>query len=564
MAKVDLIVPDIGNFDDVDVIEILTNVGDTVAIDDPILTLESDKASMDVPADKAGTITEILVKIGDKIKEGDVYARIDMSAVDAPKAEEPKAEAPKADAPVVAQETPQAAPATVSAAAEVIELRVPDIGNFDEVDVIEVLASAGDRVELDQPLLTLESDKASMDVPAEKAGVIESIVVNVGDKIKEGDLIGTLKVEGAAPAAVAQSAPAQAQAVSEAPAPARTESIASATGVFKAPHPADPIPEAPHMPEPAANVDISTAHASPSVRAFARELGADLNQVKGSGRKGRILRDDVTLYIKNVLSGKTQLAGAAAPQGASYGGGLDLLPWPKVDFAKFGEIEEAPLSRIKKISGANLARNWAMIPHVAQFDEADITSLEALRKQLNKECEREGARLTILAFLVKACVKALQKFPEFNSSLDGDKLILKKYYHIGFAADTPNGLVVPVIRDCDKKGVIEIAAEMRELAGLARDGKLKPDQMQGGTFTISSLGGIGGTNFIPIINAPEVAILGVSRNETKPVWNGKEFEPRLMLPLSLSYDHRVIDGALGARFIVYLNALLTDMRRALI
>nr|WP_279618168.1 dihydrolipoyllysine-residue acetyltransferase [Ignatzschineria sp. RMDPL8A] len=564
MAKVDLIVPDIGNFDDVDVIEILANVGDTVAIDDPILTLESDKASMDVPADKAGTITEILVKIGDKIKEGDVYARIDMSAVDAPKAEEPSVEAPKADAPVVAQEAPQAAPAPVSAAAEVIELRVPDIGNFDEVDVIEVLASAGDRVELDQPLLTLESDKASMDVPAEKAGVIESIVVNVGDKIKEGDLIGTLKVEGAAPAAAAQSAPAQAQVASQAAAPARTESIASVTGVFKAPHPADPIPEAPHMPEPAASVDISTAHASPSVRAFARELGADLNQVKGSGRKGRILRDDVTLYIKNVLSGKTQLAGAAAPQGASYGGGLDLLPWPKVDFAKFGEIEEAPLSRIKKISGANLARNWAMIPHVAQFDEADITSLEALRKQLNKEFEREGARLTILAFLVKACVKALQKFPEFNSSLDGDKLILKKYYHIGFAADTPNGLVVPVIRDCDKKGVIEIAAEMRELAGLARDGKLKPDQMQGGTFTISSLGGIGGTNFIPIINAPEVAILGVSRNETKPVWNGKEFEPRLMLPLSLSYDHRVIDGALGARFIVYLNALLTDMRRALI
>lgn len=564
MAKVDLIVPDIGNFDDVDVIEILANVGDTVAIDDPILTLESDKASMDVPADKAGTITEILVKIGDKIKEGDVYARIDMSAVDAPKAEEPSVEAPKTDAPVAAQEAPQVAPAPVSAAAEVIELRVPDIGNFDEVDVIEVLASAGDRVELDQPLLTLESDKASMDVPAEKAGVIESIVVNVGDKIKEGDLIGTLKVEGAAPAAVAQSAPVQAQVVSQSAAPARTESIASATGVFKAPHPADPIPEAPHMPEPAASVDISTAHASPSVRAFARELGADLNQVKGSGRKGRILRDDVTLYIKNVLSGKTQLAGAAAPQGASYGGGLDLLPWPKVDFAKFGEIEEAPLSRIKKISGANLARNWAMIPHVAQFDEADITSLEALRKQLNKEFEREGARLTILAFLVKACVKALQKFPEFNSSLDGDKLILKKYYHIGFAADTPNGLVVPVIRDCDKKGVIEIAAEMRELAGLARDGKLKPDQMQGGTFTISSLGGIGGTNFIPIINAPEVAILGVSRNETKPVWNGKEFEPRLMLPLSLSYDHRVIDGALGARFIVYLNALLTDMRRALI
>lgn len=393
-----------------------------------------------------------------------------------------------------------------------------------------------------------------MDVPADKAGVITEIAIKIGDKVKEGDLV--VKIQSVGTETASTPAP-KAEAVK---APETVVVTSSSEPTLKAPHPGQQLPVA--VDTNAATLDFSGAHASPSVRAFARELGANLNEVKGSGRNQRILREDVLQYVKGVLSGVTAVAGQKVV--STNGGGLDLLPWPKVDFSKFGEVEERDLSRIQKISGANLARNWAMIPHVAQFDEADITDLEELRKQLNKEYERSGARVTILAFLFKAVVKALQKFPEFNSSLEGDKLILKKYYHIGFAADTPNGLVVPVIRDCDKKGVLEIAAEMRELAGLAREGKLKGDQMTGGCFTISSLGGIGGTNFIPIINAPEVAILGVAKNQVKPVWNGKEFEPRLMIPLSLSYDHRVIDGALGARFIVYLNELLTDMRRMVI
>ncbi len=537
MAKIDLIVPDIGNFDDVDVIEIPIKVGDSVEIDQTLLTLESDKASMDLPAEHAGVITEILVKVGDTLKEGDLYARMDTAAVTASEADSVES---------VAEESEVKAAASGS----VEELRVPDIGNFDEVDVIEVAIKPGDLVEVDQTLATLESDKASMDIPAEKAGTIVDVMIKEGDSLKEGDLVATIEVAGTVKSEASVASQTTESASEE------VEKSVEAAPTLKAPHPAKPLPKAPVVEE--VKIDFSGVHASPSVRAFARELGANLNEVSGTGRKGRILKEDVVKYIKSVLTGATK------PAATGSGVGLDLLPWPKVDFSKFGEVEEVPLSRIKKISGANLARNWVKIPHVAQFDEADITELEALRKQLNKEYEREGARVTILAFLFKAVVKALQKFPEFNSSLEGENLILKKYYHIGFAADTPNGLVVPVIRDCDKKGVLEIAAEMRELAGLAREGKLTPDQMQGGTFTISSLGGIGGTNFIPIINAPEVAILGVARNQMKPVWNGKEFEPRLMLPLALSYDHRVIDGALGARFIVYLNQLLTDMRRALI
>lgn len=554
MANIDLRVPDIGNSDAVDVIEINVKVGDVVSIDDTLMTLESDKASMDVPAESAGKIVELLVKVGDQVSTGDVIARIeavDMAEAEAeekaPAVETPKA-APKVEAPKV--EVAQVA----SQSGEIAEIRIPAVGNSDELDVIDIPVKVGDSVKVDDTLATLESDKASMDVPADKAGVITEIAIKIGDKVKEGDLV--VKIQSVGTETASTPAP-KAEAVK---APETVVVTSSSEPTLKAPHPGQQLPVA--VDTNAATLDFSGAHASPSVRAFARELGANLNEVKGSGRNQRILREDVLQYVKGVLSGATAVAGQKVV--STNGGGLDLLPWPKVDFSKFGEVEERDLSRIQKISGANLARNWAMIPHVAQFDEADITDLEELRKQLNKEYERSGARVTILAFLFKAVVKALQKFPEFNSSLEGDKLILKKYYHIGFAADTPNGLVVPVIRDCDKKGVLEIAAEMRELAGLARDGKLKGDQMTGGCFTISSLGGIGGTNFIPIINAPEVAILGVAKNQVKPVWNGKEFEPRLMIPLSLSYDHRVIDGALGARFIVYLNELLTDMRRMVI
>ncbi|OYQ81234.1 dihydrolipoyllysine-residue acetyltransferase [Ignatzschineria sp. F8392] len=562
MANIDLRVPDIGNSDAVDVIEINVKVGDIVAVDDTLVTLESDKASMDVPAEAAGKITEILVAVGDQVQTGDVIARVEaVSEADATvnnDAAEAKSEVvaePSPKAPTVAETSTVKSSSTTGG--EIAEVTIPAVGNSDELDVIDIAVKVGDHVKLDDTLVTLESDKASMDVPADKEGVITEIALSVGDKVKEGDLVVKIQTGGAVTAAAQTSAPAQVDAPAK---EVQQDVVKSSSESLKAPHKGDQLPIAPV--QNAAELDFSGAHATPSVRAFARELGADLNQVKGSGRNNRILREDVLQYVKGVLSGSVATSGAKASN--VNGGGLDLLPWPKVDFSKFGEVEERELSRIQKISGANLARNWAMIPHVAQFDEADITELEALRKQLNKEYEREGVRVTILAFLFKAVVKALQKFPEFNSSLEGDKLILKKYYHIGFAADTPNGLVVPVIRDCDKKGVLEIATEMRELAGLAREGKLRGDQMTGGCFTISSLGGIGGTNFIPIINAPEVAILGVAKNQVKPVWNGKEFEPRLMIPLSLSYDHRVIDGALGARFIVYLNELLTDMRRMVI
>lgn len=564
MANIDLRVPDIGNSDAVDVIEINVKVGDIVAVDDTLVTLESDKASMDVPAEAAGKVTEILVAVGDQVQTGDVIARVEAvdqaqkgSTTNEVQSSEKVVEATPSASKVSETEAVTKVAENSSATGEIAEITIPAVGNSDELDVIDIAVEVGDHVELDETLVTLESDKASMDVPADKEGVITEIALSVGDKVKEGDLVVKIQTGGAVTAAAQTSAPAQVDAPAK---EVQQDVVKSSSESLKAPHKGDQLPIAPV--QNAAELDFSGAHATPSVRAFARELGADLNQVKGSGRNNRILREDVLQYVKGVLSGS--VATSTAKAATVNGGGLDLLPWPKVDFSKFGEVEERELSRIQKISGANLARNWAMIPHVAQFDEADITELEALRKQLNKEYEREGVRVTILAFLFKAVVKALQKFPEFNSSLEGDKLILKKYYHIGFAADTPNGLVVPVIRDCDKKGVLEIATEMRELAGLAREGKLRGDQMTGGCFTISSLGGIGGTNFIPIINAPEVAILGVAKNQVKPVWNGKEFEPRLMIPLSLSYDHRVIDGALGARFIVYLNELLTDMRRMVI
>jgi pyruvate dehydrogenase E2 component (dihydrolipoamide acetyltransferase) len=471
-----------------------------------------------------------------------------------------------------------------SGMADLKEARVPDIGGHGDVPVIEVLVSVGDTVSKDQGLVTLESDKATMEVPAPFAGVVRELKVKLGEHLSEGGLVALIEPTDAAPEAAklpaaeapAKPEPKQEQEQEQPPEP---KEVVAPEPVAPA-----PAPVAPARPSPAdsaapmgaglppvrfdadAVLPDKVPYASPAVRLFARELGVDLTQVSGSERGGRISKDDVQKFIKSVMSGGASVA--AARIGGS-GGGLDLIPWPKIDFAKFGEIESKPLSRIQKISGANLARNWAMIPHVTQFDDADITALEELRVALNDENAKaiaagKAGKVTMLAFLIKACVAALRKYPNFNASLDGDALVLKKYIHIGFAADTPNGLVVPVLRDVDQKGVSQIAREMGELAGLARDGKLKPDQMQGGCFTISSLGGIGGTAFTPIINAPEVAILGVSKASVKPVWNGEKFKPRTMLPLSLSYDHRVIDGAAAARFTAYLAQLLGDMRRAML
>jgi len=469
--------------------------------------------------------------------------------------------------------------------AELKEARVPDIGGYDDVPVIEVLVKPGDVVAKDQGLVTLESDKATMEVPAPFAGTIKEVKAKLGDSLSEGSLVALIEPAGevAAPRAEPE-APAKEKAASETGAKvapvevpaqpdrlaadsiAEVESGAPVPALAPVAEPGDPSSRPPLRFEADAVLPGKVPYASPAVRLLARELGVDLAQVAGTQRGGRIGKDDVQKYVKAALSGGVA-GGTSSPTGS--GGGLNLIPWPKVDFAKFGEIEARPLSRIQKISGANLARNWAMIPHVTQHDDADITELEALRVALNEENAKAIAagkvgKLTMLAFLIKASVAALKKYPNFNASLDGDNLVLKKYCNIGFAADTPNGLVVPVLRDADQKGVLEIAKEMGELAALARDGKLKPEQMQGGCFTISSLGGIGGTAFTPIINAPEVAILGVSKSETKPVWNGEKFKPRLVLPLSLSYDHRVIDGAAAARFTDYLAKLLGDMRRAML
>jgi pyruvate dehydrogenase E2 component (dihydrolipoamide acetyltransferase) len=437
-------------------------------------------------------------------------------------------------------------------------IQVPDIGDFDTVEVIEVLVKVGDVVKAEQSLITVESDKASMEIPSSHGGVVKSIDVKVGDKVKQGSVVVHVEVA----AASAATAPAIVAAV---PAPAVVASAApAAPPSVQAPTPAAAavvsVPSTPAVAAEKLEVPVSTAglpHASPSVRKFARELGVELTRVTGSGPKSRITQEDVQGFVKAALAGN----GAATASNMTLGGGLDLLPWPKVDFTKFGAITPKPLSRIKKISGANLHRNWVMIPHVTNNDEANITDLEALRITLNKENEKSGVKVTMLAFLIKAVVAGLKKFPEFNASIDGDQLILKQYFHIGFAADTPNGLVVPVIRDADKKGILELAQESSELAKKARDGKLSPAEMQGGCFSISSLGGIGGTHFTPIINAPELAILGVSRSFMKPVWDGKQFGPQLTLPLSLSYDHRVIDGAAAARFNAYLCSLLADFRR---
>ncbi|EHH2560517.1 pyruvate dehydrogenase complex dihydrolipoyllysine-residue acetyltransferase [Vibrio parahaemolyticus] len=516
-------VPDIGG-DEVEVTEIMVAIGDSIEEEQSLITVEGDKASMEVPAPFAGTLKEIKVAAGDKVSTGSLIMVFETAGSGAPAAP-------------AAVEAPAAAAPAASAAKEV---NVPDIGG-DEVEVTEIMVAVGDTVEEEQSLITVEGDKASMEVPAPFAGTVKEIKIAAGDKVSTGSLIMVFEVAGAAPAPAAAAAPAQAAAPAAAPAP-KVEALAAAAGDFQD--------------------NDEYAHASPVVRRLAREFGVNLSKVKGSGRKSRILKEDVQNYVKEALK---RLESGAAASGKGDGAALGLLPWPKVDFSKFGETEVQPLSRIKKISGANLHRNWVMIPHVTQWDNADITALEAFRKEQNAiEAKKDtGMKITPLVFIMKAAAKALEAFPAFNSSLseDGESLILKKYVNIGIAVDTPNGLVVPVFKDVNKKGIYELSEELMAVSKKARAGKLTAADMQGGCFTISSLGGIGGTAFTPIVNAPEVGILGVSKSEMKPVWNGKEFEPRLQLPLSLSYDHRVIDGAEGARFITYLNSCLSDIRR---
>ncbi|CAN7496388.1 dihydrolipoyllysine-residue acetyltransferase [Variovorax sp. LjRoot290] len=532
---IDIKVPDIGDFSDVPVIEIFVKPGDTVKAEDPLVSLESDKATMDVPAPRGGVVESIAVKLGDKVSEGSVIMTF--------KAEGGAAAPAPAEA---AKPSVSAAPSATSAPAGVAEVRVPDIGDFTDVPVIEIFVKVGDTVKAEDPLVSLESDKATMDVPAPLSGVVQAIGIKIGDKVSEGSVILTLAT-GEVPAASAAAAPAASAAATAAPAAAAAAAAQAVASTGTA------IDEA----------TFALAYAGPAVRKLARELGVDLGKLKGSGEHGRIVRADVEAFAKGAAAAPAPGKAAAAPAGGGVGG-IDLLPWPKVDFAKFGPTERKELSRIKKISAANLHRNWVVIPHVTTHDEADITELEPFRVQMNKELEKSGVKISMLPFMMKAAVAALKKFPEFNASLDGDALVLKNYWHIGFAADTPNGLMVPVIRDADRKTVPEIAKEMGELAKLARDGKLKPDQMSGGTFTISSLGGIGGIYFTPIINAPEVAIMGVCKSYWKQhSSDGKTYTSRLTLPLSLSWDHRVIDGAAAARFNVYFANVLADLRRVL-
>ncbi|ODS65357.1 MAG: dihydrolipoyllysine-residue acetyltransferase [Acidovorax sp. SCN 65-108] len=561
MALVDIQVPDIGDFDEVGVIELLVKVGDTVKAEQSLITVESDKASMEIPSSHAGVVKELKIALGDKVKQGSVIAVVESADAVASAPAAAPAPAAVAPAPVAAAASAPVAPAAAPATAGPVEVRVPDIGDFKDVAVIELLVKVGDTIKLEQSLFTVESDKASMEIPSPAAGVVKELKVKIGDTVNIGDLVALLEgVAGSAPAAAvapaAPAAPAAAPAAAPVAAPAPVAAAVApvaATASVPAHQPGTPTAGLPH--------------ASPSVRKFARELGVPIDEVKGSGPKGRITQDDVQNFTKQVMAGAAQTKAQAAKAPAASGGsggsgvGLDLLPWPKVDFTKFGPVERKDLSRIKKISGANLHRNWVVIPHVTNHDDADITDLEAFRVQFNKENEKSGVKVTMLAFMIKAAVAALKKFPEFNSSLDGDQLVLKNYFHIGFAADTPNGLVVPVIRDADQKGIVQISQEMGDLAKKARDGKLGPADMTGGCFSISSLGGIGGRYFTPIINAPEVAIMGVCKSSIEPKWDGKQFAPRLMLPLSLSWDHRVIDGAAAARFNVYFASLLADFRR---
>jgi pyruvate dehydrogenase E2 component (dihydrolipoamide acetyltransferase) len=550
MAKqLEVPVPDIGDFEEVDVIEILVAVGDTVAAEDPLVTLESEKATMDIPAPEAGTITDIRVALGDKISEGGVIVVIETSGQNAAtepassrttataEPDEPEATKPE---PVAATPAPKPAPGGGT-----VSVTVPDIGDFEDVEVIDILVKTGDTVAAEDPLITLESDKATMDIPAPTAGTVTDIRVAIGDHVSEGYEIVTLTgtTEPTVSGSEASAAPTQ---TSVPPPAARPETGASATRT-----------SAPRPTEPAARADATPAYASPSVRKFARELGVELKQVAGSGRKGRITKPDVKAHVKTRLTDGNQ---------GGAGGGLFVAPLPTTDFAKFGPIETLELSKIRRLTGENLHRSWVTAPHVTQFDEADITELEAFRHAKRDDAAEQGVKLTPLAFLIKAVVVALKKFPDFNASLsaDGKSIIRKQYFHVGVAVNTKHGLVVPVLRDADQKGLYQVAGELSELSAKARDKKLAPADMQGGCFTISSLGGVGGTMFTPIINVPEVAILGVSRSSMKPVYSDGDFVPRLMLPLALSYDHRVIDGVAGAQFTTELATVLGDIRHILL
>lgn len=548
-----ILVPDVGG-EEVEVIEICVAIGDNLEADEGIVTVETDKASMDIPAPIAGQLTALNVAVGDKIKEGDLIGEMKAagaseSAAEAPAPAVDATPEPVAEATPVAEPAP-AAPAASTGGSEVIDIIVPDIGEDGEVDVIDVLIAVGDEIAEEDGLITLETDKATMDVPSSHAGIVKEVLVSVGDKVKQGSLVIRLETNSGAPAAIEQP-------VAPAAAPVAEEPKVPDLAVKKA----APVP---HHPQSGVKTKGSI-YTSPSIRRLAREFGVDLTLVNGTGAKGRILKEDVQSYVKYELSRPKANAGSSVASGE---GGLQVVAGKAIDFSKFGEIEEKPLSRIQKISGPFLHRNWVTIPHVTQFDEADISDVEAFRKEQNLVCEKQklGFKITPLVFILKAAADALKAFPTFNSSLseDGESLILKKYIHIGVAVDTPNGLVVPVVRDVDKKGIYELSRELLEISIKAREGKLKAADMQGGCFTISSLGGIGGTAFTPIVNAPEVAILGVSKSEMKPKWNGKEFEPKLMLPLSMSYDHRVIDGALAARFTVHLASVMSDIRKLIL
>ncbi|MGA0928894.1 MAG: dihydrolipoyllysine-residue acetyltransferase [bacterium] len=535
-------VPDIGDFSDVEIIEILVKPGDSLKAEDSVMTLESDKATMDVPCPEDGQVAELLVKVGDRVSEGTSILKLQPAgASQSVPTEEIQAPTPSASTP-----TTDPTPAPVPVASASVEVIVPDIGDFQDVEIIEVFVKPGDAVNVEDPLITLESDKATMEVPSSDAGTIETVLVKVGDRVSAGTAVVRLSTSGGvatAPSVPAASTPEVAKADS-APTPAQAASTSSVAEPSK-------IDEA----------AFRKAHASPSVRKFARELGVDLSKLSGSGRKNRITKEDVQNYVKQAVT-KAEAGVATTP--AASGSGIPAMP--EVDFSKFGEIETQDLPRIKKISGKNLHRVWLNIPAVTHHDEVDITNLEDFRKELKDEAAKQGVRITLLAFIMKALAANLKQFPTFNSSLtpDGERLILKKYFHIGVAVDTPNGLVVPVIRDVDKKSVYDLALDLGEMSIKARDGKLKSQDMQGGSMTISSLGGIGGTAFTPLVNAPEVAILGLTRSRMQPVWNGKEFIPRLMQPVDVSYDHRVIDGAEAARFVASLGKYLTDIRRVLL
>ncbi|HHF3379963.1 TPA: pyruvate dehydrogenase complex dihydrolipoyllysine-residue acetyltransferase [Haemophilus influenzae] len=546
-------IPDIGS-DEVTVTEVMVNVGDTISVDQSIINVEGDKASMEVPAPEAGVVKEILVKVGDKVSTGTPMLVLEAAGA-APAADEPTA--PVADAPT--------APvvATAPTASAIVEVNVPDIGG-DEVNVTEIMVAVGDTITEEQSLITVEGDKASMEVPAPFGGVVKEILVKSGDKVSTGSLIMRFEVLGAAPAASA-SASASTSAPQTA-APATTAQAPQAAAPDTTAQAAQSNNNVSGLSQEQVEASTGYAHATPVIRRLAREFGVNLDKVKGTGRKGRIVKEDIEAYVKTAVKAYESGATAQATgNGVANGAGLGLLPWPKVDFSKFGEIEEVELSRINKISGANLHRNWVIIPHVTHFDKADITDLEAFRKEQNALAEKQklGVKITPVVFIMKAVAKALEAYPRFNSSIteDAQRLILKKYINIGVAVDTPNGLVVPVFKNVNKKGIIELSRELMEVSKKAREGKLTASDMQGGCFTISSLGGIGTTHFAPIVNAPEVAILGVSKSSMEPVWNGKEFAPRLILPMSLSFDHRVIDGADGARFISYLGSVLADLRR---